>query len=157
MAGYPLPYLSLSHWYGSSGESRVQSPDLQLSKPTITTGPPRLLEGGEGGGGGGGEGILTRPHVLLQEGMRAQLQYLPNPGGLHRSYFPSWKMLEDALCPHGQLRENLDEARSEQVVFVFLRLPHWLTGIMSFVCHSHHRHHRRRPRRRHHHNRHYHY
>ena len=52
-------------------------------------------------------------NLCLQEGVHVQLRHLPYPSELYKSYFPSWKMLEDAICPHPVLREHITEVKED--------------------------------------------
>ena len=82
------------------------------------------MEGNEGGGREGKEGrrecvtvlccaLSASTNACLQEGVHGQLRHLPYPSELYKSYFPSWKMLEDALCPHPVLREHITEVKED--------------------------------------------
>ncbi|XP_070213145.1 uncharacterized protein [Littorina saxatilis] len=45
------------------------------------------------------------------DNIMAQLDILPKPAELYKSYFPSWKMLEDALCKARPLQNNIEEVK----------------------------------------------
>ena len=45
--------------------------------------------------------------------MKKQLQILPNPSELSKSYFPSWKMIEDALHPQSLRRQSFIDATDD--------------------------------------------